>query len=342
MVLSQMQSALLAEAQSQSSGNLRVALDDPSCRAVLYQTARDLEVSNLEIPKDLPTLFDANPPSSFRVAEGPSPRDLLESLVASDVPDTDSYFKCLAKLQKARLKYERILEAQPVPTMDQVGPRALLQYGASDASDLAALLVWRKFIYDLDNRSAQETGYLFEPILAAAIGGAPMSAKSSPIKRREKPGGRQVDAIKGMTAYEFKIRMTIAASGQGRWGEELAFPADAQASGYTPVLIVLDPTPSAKLTELARTFANAGGHSFIGDAAWAHLEETAGVSMARFIERYVRLPLRLVLDGRGGDATEVPDITFALSKSELSISIEGGGSIKTARASEPDDALFDA
>jgi hypothetical protein len=30
-----------------------------------------------------------------------------------------------------------------------------------------------EWLYDIDNRSAQETGYLFEPILAAAIGGIP-------------------------------------------------------------------------------------------------------------------------------------------------------------------------
>ena len=34
--------------------------------------------------------------------------------------------------------------------------------------------------------------------------------------------------------------MTIAASGQGRWKEELDFPADCKASGYVPVLVVLD------------------------------------------------------------------------------------------------------
>ena len=29
-----------------------------------------------------------------------------------------------------------------------------------------------------------------------------------------------------MKAYEFKLRVTIAASGQGRWKEELDFPSD--------------------------------------------------------------------------------------------------------------------
>ena len=46
----------------------------------------------------------------------------FEQLVSLD-QDADAYFDCLASLHKARLKYERILQTQPVPTVDQVGPR---------------------------------------------------------------------------------------------------------------------------------------------------------------------------------------------------------------------------
>jgi hypothetical protein len=100
---------------------------------------------------------------------------------------------------------------------------------------------------DIDNRSAQETGYLFEPILAAAISGIPFAAAKSPIKRTDNPRqGRQVDCLDGKLAYEFKMRVTIAASGQGRFQEELAFARDCYHSGYIPVLLVLDPTPSAR------------------------------------------------------------------------------------------------
>jgi hypothetical protein len=34
-----------------------------------------------------------------------------------------------------------------------------------------------------------------------------------------------------------------------------------------------------------------GGHAFIGDEAWGHLEDEAGPVMARFIEKYVRVPV---------------------------------------------------
>ncbi|MGH2517176.1 MAG: hypothetical protein ACRDHP_16120, partial [Ktedonobacterales bacterium] len=147
----------------------------------------------------------------------------------------------------------------------------------------------------IDNRAAQETGYLFEPILAAALGGVPYSAKKSPIKRTGQAAkGRQVDCIDGNTAYEFKMRVTIAASGQGRFKEELDFAEDCHHSGYVPVLLVLDPTPSARLGELSAAYERYGGEALTGDDAWRHLEARAGVTMGRFIEKYVRGPLREV------------------------------------------------
>ena len=97
-------------------------------------------------------------------------------------------------------------------------------------------------------------------------------------------------------AYEFKIRVTIAASGQGRWQEELDFPADCRASGFTPVLVCLDSTPNPKLDSLIRAFLAHQGEVFIGDAAWQHLDSVAGKTMTSFLERYVRVPLQSLLD----------------------------------------------
>jgi len=82
------------------------------------------------------------------------------------------YLNCLLELHKKRRKYALILQLQPFPTMVQISPRSLIEYGCNFEDEaLASWLTWRKFFYDIDNRSAQETGYLFEPILAAAIGG---------------------------------------------------------------------------------------------------------------------------------------------------------------------------
>jgi hypothetical protein len=156
-------------------------------------------------------------------------------------------------------------------------------------------------MFDIDNRAGQETGYLFEPVIANAIGGTPVPARNSPVKRqRDSRKGRQVDCILEGRAYELKIRVTIAASGQGRWGEELDFPADCRASGFTPVLVVLDGTPNPKLVELERVFRAHGGEVYIGPNAWRHLDELAGPTMARFLESYVRSPIDRLL-------TEAPD-----------------------------------
>jgi len=87
------------------------------------------------------------------------------------------------------------------------------------------------------------------------------------------------------------MRVTIAASGQGRFGEELQFAEDAHNSGYTPVLLVLDPTPSRKLRKLSNEFRDYGGTAYTGDDAWNHLEEKAGDTMAEFLEKYVRQPI---------------------------------------------------
>lgn len=185
---------------------------------------------------------------------------------------------------------------------------------------LACFLLWRKWLFDIDNRSGQETGYLFEPIIAHAIGGASLHAKASPIKRHEdKSRGRQVDCIRERSAYEIKIRVTIAASGQGRWQEELSFPSDCKESGFTPVLIVLDKTPNPKLSELIAAFESAGGQTFVGNAAWNHLESAAGSVMSVFIEKYVKAPIQRVLDST---PSSLPDITLQMNEKTFSFSVE--------------------
>ena len=117
------------------------------------------------------------------------------------------------------------------------------------------------------------------------------------MKRRgDRSKGRQVDCLLDDRAYEFKIRVTIAASGQGRWQEELDFPADCRASGFTPVLVCLDSTPNPKLDALAQAFLKQKGEVYIGESAWQHLESVAGMTMSSFLECYVRTPLQSLLN----------------------------------------------
>ena len=265
----------------------------------------------------MPEFFGQTDPRKLELS-GHDFYQLLERLFEL-VPNADTYFLCLATLHKSRLKYARIIERQTIPTMDQVGPRVLLQYGQLSSNALAGFLLWRKWLFDIDNRAGQETGYLFEPIIANAIGGISFSASNSPIRRHtDKTKGRQVDCMRQDLAYEIKVRVTIAASGQGRWREELYFPKDCRESGYTPVLIVLDPTPNPKLAQLINAFLEQDGSAYVGDAAWQHLEEAAGEVMALFLEKYVREPLQEVLRSA---PDKLPDITFKMNEDAFYVQV---------------------
>lgn len=225
---------------------------------------------------------------------------LIESAGATDINDSIYlYLKNLCDLYRRRYKYDKILQNQPFPNADQVAPRSLLEYGKCDDSLLATWLEWRKWFFDVDNRSGQETGYVFEPILANCLGGVSVSHTNSPVKRINDSGqrtseGRQVDCYieEANEVYELKMRVTIAASGQGRFKEEMSFPHEAKASGLTPILVVLDETESELLIKLKRQFKKYGGKCFIGHAAWNMLYEKAGKEMSLFIRKYIYPPVQ--------------------------------------------------
>lgn len=319
MPLTQAQMALVERTRSVGAASEAEALSESDCLFLIATIARDLGLASSfpELRGRLPSFFEADIRNRPELV-GPSFPELFERLLSLE-SDADSFFACLGALYKARLKYANILRMQPLPTMDQVGPRGLLQYGCLCPEALAGFLRWRKWLFDIDNRAGQETGYLFEPIIAGAIGGTAVSARKSPVRRATDGGlGRQVDCLKGRSAYEIKIRVTIAASGQGRWAEELDFPADCASSGYVPVLIVLDPTPNPKLQELSEAYRALGGRVHVGDAAWAHLDSEAGPTMAVFLERYVRAPMAELL-GPGGEA--LPDLRLSMGRSRLSIQV---------------------
>lgn len=338
MALSKSHEAVINKLRAAGGGKLGVRLDDEILSYLVAVISRDLRLDHLfpEVPRDLPEFFDPGPLNRRRLPGLPF-STMFERLVDHN-NDADTYFICLATLHRARLKYERILRAQPTPNIDQVGPRGLLQYGSLSPRALAGLLFWRKWIYDIDNRAAQEMGYVFEPIVAHAIGGVPFSAKKSPVKRGGDGAGRQVDCLKDDTAYEIKLRVTIAASGQGRWREELEFPNDCRASGYKPVLIVFDPTPNPKLEELQQAFLSADGDYYVGDDAWQHLENAAGPTMAAFLEKYVRHPIQALLE-EAPSLNELPEIRWAMTKDRLEIAIEDETLVIQREAVESDEEL---
>lgn len=292
------QSKRLSKARVLGQGRaLSIYLEDSELTKIVSVIISDIEEKELskQLP-ELPPVANADyysiPLNWFSQQENVTDFRSLYLHCADKISDFETYFENLCELHKRRRKYEMILSAQPLPTMLQVSPRALLEYGVIAAPALASWLTWRKWFYDIDNRAAQETGYLFEPILASALGGIPYSARNSPIRRQDdSTKGRQVDCIVERDAYEFKLRVTIAASGQGRFGEELGFARDCRSSEYTPILLVLDPTPSSRLDELKAAFEAYGGWAFVGADAWNHLENEAGATMATFVEKYVRRPI---------------------------------------------------
>jgi len=334
MGLTKTQQVIWEKSRAAGSGDQAVGLSDGMSSYLLATIVRDLSLEN-EFPNLCDNLSGFFPSTSLWniVLPETSPLPIYEKLLSLRA-DADMYFACLAALYKARLKYELILQTQPIPTLEQIGPRSLLQYGKLSPRSLAGLLFWRKWLFDIDNRAAQETGYLFEPVIASAIGGTPVPARKSPIKRSRDPRkGRQVDCLLGKKAYEFKIRVTIAASGQGRWREELEFPVDCRASGYKPVLVVLDATPNPKLEELSAAFERQKGDVFAGDSAWRHLESKAGATMGRFLEKYVHQPIEHVI-AEASDA--LPEFTARMESGGISLVVGGEAlSIDRSAPSEP-------
>ena len=325
MPLTHAQRVMVEKARSIGGGEQGVALSESACAYIVGTIVADLglKASFPEFPRELPPFFGEGPIESLRAPNVPF-LQLFERLVEM-VPDTDTYFVSLARLLKSRLKYEKILRAQPIPTLEQVGPRALLEFGKLRPQALSSFIFWRKWIFDIDNRAAQETGYLFEPIIANAIGGVSASAKRSPIRRHKNPSkGRQVDCIKDHRAYEFKLRVTIAASGQGRWSEELDFPRDCRQSGFTPVLVVLDSTPNPKLNELCSAFDSANGEVYVGEAAWTHLNDMAGPTMAAFLGRYVHDPMAALLQGEEAPRS-LPPLTLQMRRNEIAVEVGADG-----------------
>ncbi|MDP9174705.1 MAG: restriction endonuclease [Planctomycetota bacterium] len=308
------------KARAAGAGTMAVRLTDEMCGYVLSRIIIDLGLSAgfPEISHELPDFFRTEPAQLH--SDVADPQALFERL-AHGVPDAQTYFSCLVSLLKSRLKYANILSGQPLPTLDQVGPRSLLQYGSISGRALATFLFWRKWFFDIDNRAGQETGYLFEPVIAASVGGVPFTASKSPVKSHRDGKGRQVDCLLDKNAYEVKIRVTIAASGQGRWREELDYPIDCKASGYRPVLVVLDGTANAQLTELIAAFIREGGVAYVGVDAWKHLESLAGATMARFLDIYVRAPLARLL--AEAPDSPLPEMTARDFGSSISIIVDG-------------------
>jgi len=289
------------------SGDAKVTITPQEILVLLYITTKDLQ---LPLPKCGNIAFNKIANKGFYYISH-NDIDCLPQISTDDcfvymeqcgVTDINNvtflYFKNLCDLYRRRVKYYYILKTQSFPNAEQIVPRSLLEYGNCENQLLADWLEWRKWIFDIDNRSAQETGYVFEPILASCLGGESVSSKNSPVKRIDDNGnstsnGRQIDCYISETneVYELKMRVTIAASGQGRFNEEMSFPYEAEKAGLTPILVVFDNNESNLLTKLKNRYVECGGKYFIGEDAWNILRERAGKEMGIFINKYIYPPI---------------------------------------------------
>jgi len=123
-----------------------------------------------------------------------------------------------------------------------------------------------------------------------------------------------------------KLRVTIAASGQGRFAEELSFPRECHVAGIKPIILVLDSTPSNRLTELGIAFTDNGGEVYIGEDAWNYLNKHSGEIISIFIEKYIKIPLLQIAESENHSLSEInlswTDEAITISNKEESYNIE--------------------
>src|SRR5665213_2841670 len=125
MPLSKLEMTIWRKARATGAGSMAARLTDDMCAYLLARTILDLGLSTRfpNVPVEIPDFFEIEP-ARLVVGVG-DPTALFERLVHV-VPDALTYFSCLVSLLKSRLKYANILACQPLPTLDQVGPRSLL------------------------------------------------------------------------------------------------------------------------------------------------------------------------------------------------------------------------
>lgn len=106
MVLTQSQRALIERARAAGGGELGTGLSEEMCVFIAATVARDLQLLD-----KFPEIGDAEFPGFF---DEPDPRKLeiprvdfneLIQKLFDIVNDADTYFACLASLQKSRLKF---------------------------------------------------------------------------------------------------------------------------------------------------------------------------------------------------------------------------------------------
>src|SRR2546425_375876 len=152
---------LINRARTLGSNSLSIYLEDHELLRLCAVVAADLNkqdlISNISTDEVLAHGYYGIPLAWF---SRPVPNNLnfvdTFLLLRQSIEDFSTYFEKLCELHKRRLKFKLILEHQAFSQMEQIVPRSLLEFGLRPSETLASWLVWRKWLYDIDNRSAQE------------------------------------------------------------------------------------------------------------------------------------------------------------------------------------------
>lgn len=202
-------------------------------------------------------------------------------------PDGLKAYALLIEIYKRRLRFAHILSEAHAPSPVDLVHRSLIEFG-NDPKQISDLLRMRKMVYDIDNRSAQESAYLYMTIMASVLGGQTVTSRNSPIlKNGSNHERRSVDCIAGRRAYDFKARMTEAPSRRARFEDEMSFARDCFTSGYVPVLLVLNQLPGQRPMEMIEVFERYEGEIYIGEHAWEHVRDVAGPVLSKFLDKFV-------------------------------------------------------
>lgn len=330
------QRTLIQRSRKLVTGQLKINLHDRELVALIGHLIADLAPG--ASPQFLPESAKPMQPyyetplmnrqlSEVEIREVNLPGLFLEAMEI--IPDFGRAFESLCEIHKRRLKFARIREEQTLPDVTDLAPRGMLMSGFSSATALAASLKVGKHVYDIDNRAAQEAAYLFMKVIANGMGGSYCSGVRSPVRRSTGDRKRRpVDILIDRKAYDFKCRMTEAASRRARFDDELMFPRDCYASGYQPVLLALHQLPGDRTEALVEAYARYDGETYIGSDAWDHVSQHAGPTMARFLDIYVLDRINQVIEADEGPV----EMTVRLSDGYVEYVVTGSdGVVETVR-----------
>lgn len=325
--LSPAQAKLIAKARVLGNGKDGIRLNDVTMAAAVGFLERDLAR-----PGVLASLPDwARPTGDFHAADPlfaslkpDAPFDLEAIFIeaADIIEDSDRAIQSLCEIVKRKQKVVTSLAAQPLPQINGIAFRTLLDDGVLSPTASSSYARWRKFLYDIDNRIAQQTAYAYTAVIRNCLRGRTVAGRHSPIRRTDDNYARRlVDCLVGDRAYDFKGRLTEAPSRRARFDDELAFPRDCYVAGYRPFLLSFAQQPGERAEELVDAYARNGGEALIGDAAWAHLRAEAGPVMSRFLDHYVTAKVEAVC---AHDDT-VLDMTIRMRRNRLEVVLDGAG-----------------